>query len=153
IRDGAVPDANGMYKQFRLMPSADRHFSSYTSGVAKVDRIFPYMTLGIAFVIMFILGANLINMSIALRERRLKEIGMRKTLGAIKKQLFFQFWMESVFVFAVSVALGLVMSNLLLNPFMTLFNTRASFSDVSQPSVIILFALALFIITLIAGGY
>ena len=41
IRDGAVPDANGKYKQFHLMPIADMHFASYTSGVAKVNRTFP----------------------------------------------------------------------------------------------------------------
>jgi ABC-type antimicrobial peptide transport system, permease component len=153
IRDGAVPNADGRYKQFHLMPIADRHFASYTTGTAKVDRVFPFMILGIAFVIIFIVSANFINMSIALSEKRLKEIGMRKTLGAIKKQLFFQFWMESLLVFVVSVLLGLVASNLLLNPFKTLFRTKASFADVTQPSVLILFALAIFIITLIAGGY
>ncbi|RIV43864.1 ABC transporter permease [Flagellimonas pelagia] len=153
IRDGAVPDADGRYKQFHLMPITDRHFASYTTGTAKVIRIFPYMILGIALVIIFIVSANFINMSIALSEKRLKEIGMRKTLGAIKKQLFFQFWLESLLVFAVSVLLGMVVSNLLLNPFKTLFNTKASFADVTQPSVLILFTLAVFIITLIAGGY
>lgn len=153
IRDGAVPNADGRYKQFHLMPITDRHFASYTTGTAKVIRIFPYMILGIALVIIFIVSANFINMSIALSEKRLKEIGMRKTLGAIKKQLFFQFWLESLLVFAVSVLLGMVVSNLLLNPFKTLFNTKASFADVTQPSVIILFALAIFTITLIAGGY
>lgn len=153
IRDGAIPNADGRYKQFHLMPITDRHFASYTTGTAKVIRIFPYMILGIALVIIFIVSANFINMSIALSEKRLKEIGMRKTLGAIKKQLFFQFWLESLLVFAVSVLLGMVVSNLLLNPFKTLFNTKASFADVTQPSVIILFALAIFTITLIAGGY
>lgn len=153
IRDGAVPDANGKYKQFHLMPIADMHFASYTSGVAKVNRTFPIIILAIALVIIFIVSANFINMSIALSEKRLKEIGMRKTLGAIKKQLFFQFWFESVLVFATSVILGLVVSNLLLSPFKTLFRTKATFADVSQPSIILLFALTIFCITLIAGGY
>jgi len=153
IRDGAVPDADGRYKQFHLMPITDRHFASYTTGAAKVDRVFPFMILGIAFVIIFIVSANFINMNIALGEKRLKEIGMRKTLGAIKKQLFFQFWLESLFVFALSLLMGMVISNLLLNPFKTLFNTKASFADVIQPGVVILFGLAIFIVTLIAGGY
>ncbi len=153
IRDGAVPDADGRYKQFHLMPITDRHFASYTTGAAKVDRVFPFMILGIAFVIIFIVSANFINMNIALGEKRLKEIGMRKTLGAIKKQLFFQFWLESLFVFALSLLMGMVISNLLLNPFKTLFNTKASFADVIQPGVVILFGLAIFTVTLIAGGY
>ncbi|MCB0371714.1 MAG: ABC transporter permease [Muricauda sp.] len=153
IRDGALPDANGKYKQFHLMPITDVHFASYTSGTAKVNRTFPIIILGIALVIIFIVSANFINMSIALSEKRLKEIGMRKTLGAIKKQLFFQFWLESLLVFATSIILGLVASNLLLNPFKTLFRTRATFADVTQPSIILLFALTIFCITLIAGGY
>ena len=153
IRDGAVPDANGKYKQFHLMPISNMHFATYKSGVAIVNRTFPYMILGIAFVIIFIVSANFINMSIALSEKRLKEIGMRKTLGAVKKQLFIQFWMESLFVFGISLVLGLVASNMLLQPFKTLFNTKASFADVAQPNVIFLFGTAIFCITLVAGGY
>ena len=153
IRDGAVPDANGKYKQFHLMPISNMHFATYKSGVAIVNRTFPYMILGIAFVIIFIVSANFINMSIALSEKRLKEIGMRKTLGAVKKQLFIQFWMESLFVFGISLVLGLVASNMLLQPFKTLFNTKASFADVAQPNVIFLFGIAIFCITLVAGGY
>jgi putative ABC transport system permease protein len=153
IRDGAVPDANGKYKQFHLMPISNMHFATYKSGVAIVNRTFPYMILGIAFVIIFIVSANFINMSIALSEKRLKEIGMRKTLGAVKKQLFIQFWMESLFVFGISLVLGLVASNMLLQPFKTLFNTKASFADVAQLNVIFLFGIAIFCITLVAGGY
>ena len=153
IRDGALPDANGKYKQFHLMPISNMHFATYKSGVAVVNRTFPYMILGIALVIIFIVSANFINMSIALSEKRLKEIGMRKTLGAIKKQLFFQFWMESVFVFGISLVIGLIASNMLLQPFKTLFNTKASFADVAHPNVILLFVLSVFSITLIAGGY
>jgi ABC-type antimicrobial peptide transport system permease subunit len=153
IRDGAVPDANGKYKQFHLMPIGNMHFASYRSGVAVVNRIFPYLILGIALVIIFIVSANFINMNIALSENRLKEIGMRKTLGAIKRQLFVQFWLESVFVFATSIIAGLVVANLLLKPFKTLFRTKATFADVTQPSVLILFAMIVFCITLVAGGY
>jgi len=153
IRDGAVPDANGKYKQFHLMPIGNMHFASYRSGVAVVNRIFPYLILGIALVIIFIVSANFINMNIALSENRLKEIGMRKTLGAIKRQLFIQFWLESIFVFATSIIAGLVVANLLLKPFKTLFRTKATFADVTQPSVLILFAMIVFCITLVAGGY
>ncbi|WP_318310923.1 ABC transporter permease [Flagellimonas crocea] len=152
-RDGAVPDANGQYKQFHLMPVTDLHFATYQGGVARAPRTFPLIILGIALVIIFIVSANFINMNIALSEKRLKEIGMRKTLGAVKKQLFFQFWLESILVFLTSISLGLVASNLLLEPFKTLFKTKATFADVAQPNVILLFAVAIFCITLIAGGY
>ncbi|MBO0342016.1 MAG: ABC transporter permease [Bacteroidota bacterium] len=153
IRDGAVANADGLYKQFHLLSIADMHFTSFASGMAEVKRTFPYMILGIAFVIIFIVCANFINMNIALSERRLKEIGMRKTLGAVKKQLFFQFWMESLLVFMVSTILGLVLGNLLLEPFKTLFNTRATLDYVTQPKILLIFGLSIFCVTLIAGGY
>lgn len=152
-RDGAMADVNGQFKQFHLLPITDMRFTSYKSGVAETKRIFPNIILGIALVIIFIVSANFINMNIALSEKRLKEIGMRKTLGAVKKQLFFQFWLESLLIFAVSILLGIMASNFLLNPFKTLFRTEASFANVAQPSVILFFALAIFCITLIAGGY
>ncbi|MBO0330851.1 ABC transporter permease [[Muricauda] lutisoli] len=153
IRDGAVANADGLYKQFHLLSIADMHFTSFASGMAEVKRTFPYMILGIAFVIIFIVCANFINMNIALSERRLKEIGMRKTLGAVKKQLFFQFWLESLLVFMVSTILGLVLGNLLLEPFKTLFNTRATLDHVTQPKILLIFGLSIFCVTLIAGGY
>ena len=152
-RDGAVADENGQYKQFHLLPITDMHFASYKAGRVDASRTFPYIILGVALVILFIVCANFINMNIALSEKRLKEIGMRKTLGALKKQLFFQFWMESAIVFLIAVGLGLVASNLLIDPFKTLFNTKATFAEVTQPKIIALFAISIFLITLIAGGY
>jgi putative ABC transport system permease protein len=152
-RDGASPDENGQFKQFHLLPITDMHFASFKEGKANAARTFPYLILGVAIVIIFIVCANFINMNIALSEKRLKEIGMRKTLGAVKKQLFLQFWMESVVVFLVSIGLGLLLSNLLTDPFKTLFVTKATFAEVTKPTIILLFAASIFIITLIAGGY
>lgn len=153
VRDGAIPDANGMYKQLHLLPIGDMHFASFKEGKATAPRTFPYIILGVALVIIFIVCANFINMNIALSEKRLKEIGMRKTLGALKKQLFFQFWMESVLVFAVAVVFGLITSNLLINPFKTLFKTKATFEEVSHPGIIAVFVASIFLVTLISGGY
>ena len=153
IRDGAQADEHGQFKQFYLLPYKDVAFVSYTGGVAKVSRSFPYMILGIALLIIFIASANFINMNIALSERRLKEVGMRKTLGAFKRQLFVQFWSESLLVFVVSIILGLVMANLLLDPFKTLFDTQATFDNIVQPRILIGFGISLLVITFIAGGY
>lgn len=153
VRDGARPDANNQYKQFHLLPYTDVHFVSYASGVIQVQRTFPYIILGISFLIIFIACANFINMNIALSEKRLKEIGMRKTLGAIKGQLFFQFWTESLLIFAAALFLGLVLGNLLIDPFKMLFNTEATMANLTKPSILLGFFVAMFLIIFIAGGY
>lgn len=152
-RDGAKPDKNGNYRQIKLMPFEDISFTKLNGGSDKVNKTLPYLILGIAFLILFIASVNFINMSIAKGSQRLREIGMRKTLGAGKGQVFFQFWGESVLIFVFSVILGALLAFLLLDKFQTLFATKASFSLIANPTIIIGFVLAILVITLIAGGY
>jgi putative ABC transport system permease protein len=92
-------------------------------------------------------------MSIGLSAGRLREIGMRKTLGADKKQLFFQFWGESALVFGVSAVLGLGLAYLLFPEFKILFKTRATFDLLQNPSILTGFLIVFTLITLAAGGY
>lgn len=152
-RDGAQPDENGNYKQIRLLKFADVSLAEINNGIIEVNRTMPFLVLGIAFLIIFIACVNFINMSIAKSSQRLREIGMRKTLGAGKKQLFFQFWGESVLIFIISVVFGGLAATALLAPFKTLFNTRADFNSVATPEIWLGTFLSLLLITLIAGGY
>lgn len=152
-RDGAQPDKNGNYKQIRLLPFADVYLANFKDGIAEAKRTLPFLVLGIVFLIIFIASVNFINMSIAKSVQRLREIGMRKTLGAGKAQLFFQFWGESLLVFLISIAIGALVAAALMDPFKTLFSTRASFSSVASVEIIVGFILCLLLITFIAGGY
>ncbi len=152
-RDGAQPNTNGAYRQLKLLSLLDTKFANFNQGVVTVNRTMPYLVLGIAILIVFIACVNFINMSIAKSAQRLKEIGMRKTLGAGKGQLFFQFWGESVLVFLVSTGLGVLTASLLLQPFQTLFRTKASFVTLLSPSILLGLIISVLVITLTAGGY
>ncbi len=152
-RDGAMANADGRYFQIGLLPLKDVHFTSFRKGYADVIRIVPYLILGVAFLILFIACVNFINMSIAKSSQRLREIGMRKTLGAQKKHLFFQFWSESLFVFLASVGIGILLSALLIDDFKTMFRTDISLNILTSPLAILGFFLVAFLITLLVGGY
>ena len=152
-RDGAQPDANGNYRQIRLLPFADIYFSSFENGIANTSRTMPFLVLGIGFLILFIASVNFINMSIAKSAQRLREIGMRKTLGAGKNQLFLQFWGESLLVFIIAILIGGMVAGYFMEPFKTLFNTPATFEAISSPAIIAGFVLVVLLITFIAGGY
>ncbi|MEH6656820.1 ABC transporter permease [Leeuwenhoekiella marinoflava] len=152
-RDGAQPDTNGNFKQIRLLPFKDVSYANFDSGIARVEKTMPYLILGVGFLILFIACVNFINMSIAKSSQRLREIGMRKTLGAGTGQLFFQFWGESVLIFLGAALLGGLLAFLLAEPFKTLFSTRASFEAIFTLKIITGFVLGFMLITFIAGGY
>lgn len=152
-RDGAQPNNDGIYRQIKLLPFADSRFANFNQGPVTVNRTIPYLVLGIAVLILFIACVNYVNMSIAKSDQRLREIGMRKTLGANSKQLFFQFWGESTIVFVFSAGLGILLASMLLPHFQTLFRTKASFTILWNPSILITVILSVLLITLVAGGY
>ncbi len=153
IRDGVQKDANGQYYQLRLFPYVDSVFTKFKGGIAKTSRIMPYLILCIAILILFIASVNFINMNVAKGGQRLREIGMRKTLGATKSQLFIQLWVESLFVFSISIILGLLLGYGLLNDFQTLFRTSGTFGTLLTLEILSLFVAAIILITIIAGGY
>lgn len=152
-RDGAQPDSKGVYKQLRLLPLTDVAFAKFENGIATTEKTLLFFVLGIAFLILFIASVNFINLSIAKSAQRLREIGMRKTLGAKTNQLFLQFWGESVLIFSAAIVIGALIAGYFLDPFQNLFRTEASFDILSSPSTLAGFFLALLLITLIAGGY
>ncbi len=151
--DGALANSDGQHLSLKLSPFADAYFTGYSRGTATTNKTLPYCVLGIAFLILFIACVNFINMSIAKNTGRLQEIGMRKTLGAAKRHVFFQFWNESIIIFFVTIIIGILLSALLLDNFKVLFRTGATYSNTFSPDIIIGSLFIFFIITLIAGGY
>lgn len=69
-----------------------------------------YLFSAIAVFILLIACINFMNLATAKSSKRAKEIGMRKVLGAYKKQLVYQFIGESLFItfFAVIISIGLL---------------------------------------------
>jgi putative ABC transport system permease protein len=67
--------------------------------------IFGFISLMILLPACF----NYTNISIARALKRSKEIGLRKTMGGLKNQIFFQFITETILITSLSVFVGLVM--------------------------------------------
>ena len=71
----------------------------------------------IAAFILLIACINFMNLSTARSEKRAKEVGIRKVVGAERKQLIFQFLGESVFFAFIAFLLSLAIVQLLLPQF------------------------------------
>ncbi|HEY5823423.1 MAG TPA: ABC transporter permease [Cyclobacteriaceae bacterium] len=71
---------------------------------------YNYM-IGLAVIAALILGIacfNFINLSTALSVYRIKETGLRRTLGSSRRRIFFQFILESIVIAAFSLLLGIL---------------------------------------------
>lgn len=83
--------------------------SYYLDSRQGVVRSMLYTLFFISQFILLMALINFINISVSGSTRRLREIGLRKVLGGIKKQLVGQFLAESVFMVFLSVLLALLM--------------------------------------------
>lgn len=118
----------------------------FTDG-KKGDIRNVYIFSFLAFFIILIAVFNFINLMTAQSERRTREIGLRKVVGACRRDVILQFIGESVLVslFAFIISLGL--NELLLQSFSSLMGEHFSLEYWKQPILL----LAIFIFVLITG--
>jgi len=95
-----------------LQPLTDIHlYSNLDQEMEPNGSIFyVYLFSAVAVLILFIACINFTNLSTARSTERAREVGMRKVLGADRRQLFSQFMGESFLMtfFSFALALGLV---------------------------------------------
>ncbi len=92
---------------YHLQPITDIHLHSKLESEIgpNSDIAYVYIFSAIAFFILLIAGVNFVNISNAQALKRMKEVGVRKLLGAHKRQLIKQFLCESVLLaFAAAIA-------------------------------------------------
>ena len=124
IRNKAIIGTPAVPAVISIQPLTDihlySHFRNDVDGQGNIQyvRIFAL----VAVFIVFIACINFMNLATALSGARAKEVGLRKTIGALRKQLVFQFMGESILLAFISLGLALVFVRLAL-PF---FNTLAS---------------------------
>ncbi len=113
---------------FSLQPLTDIHLHSHTKYELEPngDIQYVYIFFVLAIFILLLACVNFTNLSTAGAFKRAREVGIRKVMGSLKKQLVLQFLSESLLLtfFAMLCALGLV---ILLLPY---FNQLAD-KDIS----------------------
>lgn len=136
-----------------LQPIADIRLNPEVPiGIASVtDPTYLYILLGIAVLVLLIACVNFMTLSISRSTSRAKEVGIRKTIGAERLHLMYQFWGEALLMTIFALGIGLLFSELLLPYFNQLSGTSLSLTF-SLQSVSLFLGLGVFI-SLIAGIY
>jgi putative ABC transport system permease protein len=153
----------GTSLSYRLQPLQDLHLKSAgivdgarNPNVAAIPQGNPMYLKLFAFIALFVLltaGINYMNLTTARASSRLKEIGVRKTVGALKRHLTWQFLVESLLVTGIAFQLSLVVVNLVL-PAFNQFAHKALSLNLSTDYRIWLFAILFVVLTgLLSGSY
>ncbi|RAJ27286.1 ABC transporter permease [Pedobacter cryoconitis] len=91
-----------------LFPLSDKHlhgeFLNGKSVGGEIERI--YLFIALAFGILLVACINFMNMATAKSERRAKEVGIKKTIGATRGSLITQFLTEAMVLTAVAVLIA-----------------------------------------------
>lgn len=149
--------ALGQQRKFHLQPLSDIHFNhnygiyDYTTGQANTSVLW---SLSFVALFLLLLGCiNFINLNTANAAKRAKEIGIRKTLGSSKKQLVFQFMGETFLLTLAAAMVSLLFSAWLLRIFSDFIPEDLNFELFTNPTILILIAVLLLIVTLLSGFY
>jgi putative ABC transport system permease protein len=121
-------------------------YDKYENGIQAGGRI-EYVKLfsAVAAFILIVACANFMNLSTARASKRLKEIGIKKTVGADRRSLIMQYLTESVLMAFIALFFSLVLVQSLLPSFNAITNKNLSLEFNYQ------FILAIGSITLITG--
>ena len=138
-----------------LQPFTDIHLTPdiFFNFTDSADPRMPYILAGIALMVLFIACINFMNLSLGRSATRIKEIGIRKVMGAQRLQLMRQFWGETVILTALALFLGLNLAHLFLPMFNGLAETELRLDYLSDGVTILTLIGLLAVVSLTAGSY
>jgi len=148
-------EKNGNYFKHKLQPLSDIHLnSSFAEESSTYGNLRFLVILGITGILILIIAcSNFINLSTATASKRAKEIGVKKIIGSMRREIFLQV-MAEIFVYCL-IALILAMVVLaialpVLNKFSGIIMTFDYFFNKTGLLLIIFMPI---VVTVLAGIY
>jgi putative ABC transport system permease protein len=142
---------NGKTPGLKIIPLQDA-YATPSFNESWIDKIKPIVALSIFLLLVSVI--NFVNLATAQSVQRAKEVGVKKVLGAYKKQLVIQFLLEAALQTLAALFICVILVEVLLPAFSNHFNVKLSFWHSEQLLSIVLQLFGLFVlITLLAGFY
>ncbi len=138
-----------------LQPLAKIHWDTESRGDigAKGNILYVYLFLSAAILVLAIACFNFMNLSTSRYLDRMKEIGIRKVVGANRNQLIRQFLTESLLVTIVSMIFGVIIFNALYSSLYSYLDAPFGFSISHFLNLYAIVVLMVLIVGLLAGSY
>ncbi|HRH58997.1 MAG TPA: ABC transporter permease [Chitinophagaceae bacterium] len=142
------------YLTYKLEPLAKVHLYSSLEGFEPNGSItYIYMFAVIALLILIIACANYTNLATAQSVGRSGEIGMRKVMGASRRQIFLQFISESSVITFIAAALALLLGILLIPYFNSITGKQFAADALLRPMPVGALILFSVLVSFFAGLY
>jgi ABC-type antimicrobial peptide transport system permease subunit len=137
--------------RFHLQPLKDIHFNADYGGYADKKYLWAAVFIGLFLIVTA--SVNFINLATAQASNRSKEIGVRKVLGGMRMQLFWQFIAETTIItlFATLLAMGLAQLSF---PFVnTLFKLQLTVNPFMNTWLLLFLAAIVLVVVFLSGSY
>ncbi|MEO5594913.1 MAG: ABC transporter permease [Chitinophagaceae bacterium] len=136
---------------FKIQPLADVHFNPDYNGYTDKKYLWALSLVGIFLIITACV--NFVNLATAQALNRAKEVGIRKVLGSMRAQLFWQFIAETSLITFFSVLLAYGLANLGL-PFVNdLFKTSLSINPFLNTELLVYTLIITLSVIFLSGSY
>ncbi len=136
---------------YHLQPLSDVHFNARYGGVMTSTNLWVLALIGLFLIITACV--NFINLATAQALNRSKEVGVRKVLGSVRGQLFWQFIAETGLITVAAMGVAVVLSQAALPSVNDWFQSRMSLSLFSDWSLTTFILLLTVTVTFFAGSY
>ena len=137
-----------------LQPITDIHLHSHYDRelTANSDIRYVYLFVTLALLILGLACVNYVNLATAQATRRAREVGVRKTVGAHRRQLVRQYLGESALLCAVALVGALVLARLALPVFNDLVGVQLGAHFFGPTTLLLVLGLG-FVVAVGAGAY
>jgi putative ABC transport system permease protein len=158
VREHLLPrfgeDAKSASLTMYLEALRDVHFvRGLLYDTPKGNRAYVYVFSAVLLLLLLIVGSNYVNLSVAQAARRLKEVGVRKVVGAARRQLVVQFISESLLLCTIALGLALGLAGLLLPVFNSLTGKALTLGSIGNGRMMLGVLGLLLGLGVVAGGY
>jgi putative ABC transport system permease protein len=128
-----IPDNKDHSIQISSILLKDIHFENdlQSSSFIQGSRSTVYIFTIIAFLLLIIACINYVNLTTAQASMRAKEVGVRKMIGAQRRQLFYQFIIESLLISAITMISTIILVQTSL-PFFNLITNETFVSPLTS---------------------